>query len=216
MGSAGHAGGDDLHAQPAAARLHLVCVRHLAAPVPDGRAGRDPRGPRTRRPRRQSLSRTRQAHPEQCGAGRQGGEDRGTARLQRRDAGRRAPDARAWRACPSGNQGCRVTLMLTRRNLLLGLAVAAAPALADDYPNRIIRMIVPFGAGGPTDVFTRVLGEELRKSLGQSLVMENRPGAGTIIGTSEAAKSAPDGYTLLMISATQTTVETLNPNKPYI
>jgi tripartite-type tricarboxylate transporter receptor subunit TctC len=105
--------------------------------------------------------------------------------------------------------------MLTRRNLLLGLAVAAAPALADDYPNRIIRMIVPFGAGGPTDVFTRVLGEELRKSLGQSLVMENRPGAGTIIGTSEAAKSAPDGYTLLMISATQTTVETLNPNKSY-
>ena len=76
-------------------------------------------------------------------------------------------------------------------------------------------MIVPFGAGGPTDVFTRALGEELRKSLGQPIVMENRPGAGTIIGTTEAAKSAPDGYTLLMISATQTTVETLNPNKSY-
>ena len=55
----------------------------------------------------------------------------------------------------------------------------------------------------------------MRKALGQPIVMENRPGAGTIIGTSEAAKSAPDGYTLLMISATQTTVETLNPNKPY-
>jgi tripartite-type tricarboxylate transporter receptor subunit TctC len=76
-------------------------------------------------------------------------------------------------------------------------------------------MIVPFGAGGPTDVFTRALGEELRKSLGQAIVLENRPGAGTIIGTTEAAKSAPDGYTLLMISATQTTVETLNPNKSY-
>jgi len=105
--------------------------------------------------------------------------------------------------------------MLTRRSLLIGLALGAAPARADDYPNRPIRMIVPFGAGGPTDVFTRVLGEELRKPLGQSLVMENKPGAGTIIGTSEAAKAPPDGYTLLMISATQTTVETLNPNKSY-
>jgi tripartite-type tricarboxylate transporter receptor subunit TctC len=95
------------------------------------------------------------------------------------------------------------------------VVIAAAPAAAQDYPNRTIRMIVPFGAGGPTDVFTRAMGEELRKALGQAIVMENRPGAGTIIGTSEAAKSAPDGYTLLMISATQTTVETLNPNKPY-
>ena len=98
---------------------------------------------------------------------------------------------------------------------LIMLAALALPAAAQDYPNRTIRMIVPFGAGGPTDVFTRALGEELRKALGQAIVMENWPGAGTIIGTSEAAKSAPDGYTLLMISATQTTVETLNPNKPY-
>ena len=98
---------------------------------------------------------------------------------------------------------------------LIMLAALALPAAAQDYPNRTIRMIVPFGAGGPTDVFTRALGEELRKSLGQPIVLENRPGAGTIIGTTEAAKSAPDGYTLLMISATQTTVETLNPNKPY-
>jgi tripartite-type tricarboxylate transporter receptor subunit TctC len=86
---------------------------------------------------------------------------------------------------------------------------------AQDYPNRTIRVIVPFGAGGPTDVFTRALAEELRKSLGQPIVMENRPGAGTIIGTTEVARAAPDGYTLLMISATQTTVETLNPNKTY-
>ena len=98
---------------------------------------------------------------------------------------------------------------------LIMLATLTFPAAAQDYPNRTIRMIVPFGAGGPTDVFTRALGEELRKSLGQPIVLENRPGAGTIIGTTEAAKSAPDGYTLLMISATQTTVETLNPNKPY-
>src|SRR3982751_482007 len=94
-------------------------------------------------------------------------------------------------------------------------ALPAAPVPAQDYPNRTIRFIVPFGAGGPTDVFTRALGEELRKSLGQPVIMENRPGAGTIIGTTEVARAAPDGYTLLMISATQTTVETLNTNKSY-
>src|ERR1044072_8665796 len=99
--------------------------------------------------------------------------------------------------------------------LLVALAAIATPAAAQDYPNRTIRFIVPFGAGGPTDVFTRAIGEELRKALGQPIVMENRPGAGTIIGTTEVARAAPDGYTLLMISATQTTVETLNPNKPY-
>lgn len=106
--------------------------------------------------------------------------------------------------------------MLARVLLLALAAFAAAPCAAQNYPNRMIRIIVPFGAGGPTDVFTRSLGEELRKSLGQSVVMENRPGAGTIIGSTEAARSPPDGYTLLMISATQTTVETLNPNRPYV
>ena len=99
--------------------------------------------------------------------------------------------------------------------LLLALTAFAATAAAQDYPNRTIRFIVPFGAGGPTDVFTRALGEELRKALGQPIVMENRPGAGSIIGTTEVARSAPDGYTLLVISATQTTVETLSPNKSY-
>ena len=103
--------------------------------------------------------------------------------------------------------------------ILFGLAIlaafAATPAAAQDYPNRTIRVIVPFGAGGPTDVFTRALGEELRKALGQPVVLENRPGAGSIIGTTEVVKAAPDGYTLLMISATQTVVETLNPNKSY-
>jgi tripartite-type tricarboxylate transporter receptor subunit TctC len=93
--------------------------------------------------------------------------------------------------------------------------VPAPPCTAQDYPSRTVKVIVPFGAGGPTDIFTRLLAEELRKSLKESFVMENRPGAGTIIGTDAAAKSPPDGYTLLMISATQTTTETLVPNKPY-
>ena len=93
--------------------------------------------------------------------------------------------------------------------------VPRAPATAQDYPSRPVRVIVPFGAGGPTDVFTRAISEELRKSLGQPFVMENRPGAGTIIGSEAAAKSPPDGYTLLMVSATQTTTETLVPNKSF-
>jgi tripartite-type tricarboxylate transporter receptor subunit TctC len=108
---------------------------------------------------------------------------------------------------------------VSRRAALLSLAVAASGmasrARADDYPSRPVKIIVPFGAGGPTDVFSRVLAEELRKSLGQGFVMENRPGAGTVIGTDAAAKSAPDGYTLVMVSATQTVNETLFTNKPY-
>ncbi len=109
-------------------------------------------------------------------------------------------------------------VMWCARMLVAAIAVIlpALPATAQDpYPNRTIRFVVPFGAGGPTDVFTRAIIEELRKSLGQTIVMENRPGAGTIIGTTEVSRAAPDGYTLLMISATQTTVETLNPNKTY-
>jgi tripartite-type tricarboxylate transporter receptor subunit TctC len=88
-------------------------------------------------------------------------------------------------------------------------------ANADDYPARPVKIIVPFGAGGPTDVYARAIGEELRKSLHQPFVMENRPGAGTTIGTEVVAKSAPDGYTLLMVSGTQTVNETLYAHKQY-
>ncbi len=109
--------------------------------------------------------------------------------------------------------------ILQRVSSLIALAVfclaPAAASMAQDYPSRLVKMIVPFGAGGPTDIFTRLLAEELRKALGEPFVMENRPGAGTIIGSDAAAKSPPDGYTLLMVSATQTTTETLVPNKPY-
>ena len=102
---------------------------------------------------------------------------------------------------------------------LLVLATAAtigAPLCkADDYPSRPVRIIVPFGAGGPTDVFTRAIAEELRKSLHQTFVMENKPGAGTTIGTDYAVKAVPDGYTLLMVSGTQTVNETLYTKKPY-
>jgi tripartite-type tricarboxylate transporter receptor subunit TctC len=87
--------------------------------------------------------------------------------------------------------------------------------MADDYPSRPIKIIAPFGAGGPTDVYTRAIAEELRKSLHQTVFIENRPGAGTTIGTDLVAKAAPDGYTLLMISGTQCVNETLYSKKPY-
>jgi len=103
-------------------------------------------------------------------------------------------------------------------NLLAATAVvpfASPPSRADEYPSRPVKIIVPFGAGGPTDVYTRDIGEELRKVLHQAFVLENRPGAGTTIGTELVAHATPDGYTLLMVSSTQTVNETLYQNKPY-
>lgn len=99
--------------------------------------------------------------------------------------------------------------------VLIAFTPATVPAKAEDYPARMVKIIVPFGAGGPTDVYTRAIAEELRKSLNQTFVMENRPGAGTTIGTDAVAKSPPDGYTLLMVSGTQTVNETLYGKKPY-
>jgi tripartite-type tricarboxylate transporter receptor subunit TctC len=100
--------------------------------------------------------------------------------------------------------------------ILVGaVTFAACPATADDYPSRPVKIIAPFGAGGPTDVYTRAVAEELRQSLRQTFIIENRPGAGTTIGTDLVAKATPDGYTLLMISGTQTVNETLYAKKPY-
>src|SRR5581483_4152600 len=106
----------------------------------------------------------------------------------------------------------------------LGVSLAAlgilswwhpAPSAAQSYPDRTVKIIVPFGAGGPADVYARFLGQHLQETLKQSFVIEDRPGAGSIIGTGEVAKAAPDGYTLLMMSNTHTTNETLRPNKPF-
>jgi tripartite-type tricarboxylate transporter receptor subunit TctC len=98
---------------------------------------------------------------------------------------------------------------------LLAATAVATPAAAQDYPNRSVKIIVPFGAGGPADVFARILGQYLQESLKQSFVIENRPGAGAVIGTNEVGKSAPDGYTLLMMSNTHTVNETLLLNRNY-
>jgi tripartite-type tricarboxylate transporter receptor subunit TctC len=102
------------------------------------------------------------------------------------------------------------------------LALALAPvlswpgaALAQDYPSRPVKIVVPFGAGGPADVYSRVLAQHLSDALKQPFVVENRPGAGSIVGTDAVAKSAPDGYTLLAMSNTHTTNESLAANKPF-
>ena len=101
------------------------------------------------------------------------------------------------------------------RSLTLALALTCAPSFAQDYPTKPIRIIVPFAAGGPADVYARFLGVRLTEALGQPVVVDDRPGAGSIIGTDAVAKSTPDGYTLLMMSNTHTVNETLIPNKPY-
>jgi tripartite-type tricarboxylate transporter receptor subunit TctC len=95
------------------------------------------------------------------------------------------------------------------------IAFAASASLAQDYPSRPVRIIVPFDAGGPADVYARFLGQRLQDATGQPFVVDNRPGAGSLIGTEAAAKSAPDGYTLLLMSNTHTVNESLVPNKPY-
>jgi tripartite-type tricarboxylate transporter receptor subunit TctC len=101
--------------------------------------------------------------------------------------------------------------------LLLGtlIALAAPFAAAQDYPNKPVRIIVPFAAGGPADVYARFLAQRLQESMGQTFVVDNRPGAGSIIGTDAVAKSPADGYTLLLMSNTHTVNESLIPTKPF-
>lgn len=113
----------------------------------------------------------------------------------------------------------RLTLLGARLRaclLPLGLALLAGAAAAQTpYPSRAVRIIVPFAAGGPADNYARFMAQRLQDALGQSFVVDNRPGAGSVIGTDLAAKSAPDGYTLLLMSNAHTVNETLIPNKPY-
>src|SRR3989475_183728 len=110
--------------------------------------------------------------------------------------------------------GPRLALALAA-TLLAGPTLLATPCLAQDYPTRPIKIIVPFGAGGPADVTARLIGNVLQENFGQPFVVENRTGAGGVIGTIEAAKSPADGYTLLMMSNTQTANESLVPERKY-
>jgi tripartite-type tricarboxylate transporter receptor subunit TctC len=111
-------------------------------------------------------------------------------------------------------------MMLSPRALAGTLALTCALSLpvvtsAQDYPDHPVKIVVPFGAGGPADVYSRVLAQYLSEALKQPFVVEDRPGAGSIIGTDAVAKSPPDGYTLLAMSNTHTTNESLIPNKPF-
>ena len=103
----------------------------------------------------------------------------------------------------------------TRIVLLAMLQLASLAAQAQNYPARPVKMVVPFSAGGPADNYARFLAQRLQDILGQNFVVDNRPGAGSVIGTDLVAKAAPDGYTLLVMSNTQTVNESLIPNKPY-
>ena len=115
--------------------------------------------------------------------------------------------------------------MAQRRNIVGSLVVAtalagalllSAPAFGQAYPSRPVRIIVPFATGGPADVYARFVAQRLQDALGQSFVVDNKPGAGSLIGTDIAAKSASDGYTLLLMSNAHTVNETLIANKPFM
>lgn len=97
---------------------------------------------------------------------------------------------------------------------LAALAFSAA-AWAQAYPAKTVKIVVPYGVGGPADIYARFLAAKLQDSMGQSFIVEDRPGAGSIVGTDYVAKSEADGYTLLMMSNTHTVNETLIPNKPF-
>ena len=109
----------------------------------------------------------------------------------------------------------------TRREVLggaaaIGAALAAGSGRAQtSWPSRTIRIVVPFGLGGSADVYARYMAEHMREPLGQAVIVENKPGAGAVIGTDFVAKSEPDGYTFLIMSNTHTANETLLPNRPY-
>lgn len=108
---------------------------------------------------------------------------------------------------------CRLSARIAAVALALGQASVALAQAA--YPTKPVKIIVPYSAGGPADIYARFVGDRLQKAMGQPFVIENRPGAGAIIGTDAVAKSPPDGYTLLMMSNTHTVNESLFTKKPY-
>ncbi len=97
----------------------------------------------------------------------------------------------------------------------ISLCACAAGALAQGYPNRPLRVLVGFPAGGPIDVQARILGQKISQSLGQAVIVDNRPGADGIVATQAVAKADPDGYTLLLASIGFATVPGLHPKLPY-
>jgi tripartite-type tricarboxylate transporter receptor subunit TctC len=99
--------------------------------------------------------------------------------------------------------------------LAASLAVANGAALAQAYPDKVVRMISPYAPGGSNDLTARIISQKLGEALGQQVIVENKPGAATQIATQFVAKSAPDGYTLLLAAATHTTNPSLFAKLPY-
>ena len=102
-----------------------------------------------------------------------------------------------------------------KKILALCALLLATAAQAQTYPTRPIKIIVPFGPGGFTDVAARILQKELAPAIGQSIIIENKPGAGSTIGTAEVSKAQPDGYTLVMISTAHVISPHLYKSMPY-
>jgi tripartite-type tricarboxylate transporter receptor subunit TctC len=109
----------------------------------------------------------------------------------------------------------------TRREAMAGCSgvlalLAGLPACAETYPSQTIKMIVPYPAGGTTDLLGRMIADELQTGLGAAVIVENKPGAGTTIGAEQVARAAPDGYTLLLATSTTLAInKTLYKNLPY-
>ena len=106
-------------------------------------------------------------------------------------------------------------LRIVVRTLAALAILFAVGAAAQDYPTHPVKIVVPFAAGGPADVYARYLAQRLQEDLNQPFVIEDRPGGGSIVGTDYVANSTPDGYTLLLMSNTHTVNESLMPNKPF-
>lgn len=109
--------------------------------------------------------------------------------------------------------------MVTRRSICTAiagaLALASAAAHAQSYPARPVKLIVPYAAGGPTDTFARALADAWGRKLGQALVVENRTGAGTLVGTDVVAKAQPDGYTILLTTVAHAVNPSIHDKMPY-